>query len=305
MSPQKDLISQTHININRRVNLKLMQEKSENQFSIEFFPPKTISGESKLDRVFDELSRLKPHFYSITYGANGSTKKGTQELTFRYQQKGGIIAPHISFGETSEKDIVSLLGEYKKSGVGRIVVLRGDRPNGSVDKLRYANELVEFIRKKTADQFHIDVACYPEIHPESDSIKTEVKHFKNKVDAGANSAITQYFYNPDAYFHYRDYCVQNGITIPIVPGIMPITNYDNLSRFSANCGAEIPRWLRSRLEELNGDKQGLQEYGIEVVTELCEKLLNGGAPGLHFYSMNLSASITKIWGNLSLSGKST
>ncbi len=280
-----------------------MQEQSENQFSIEFFPPKTISGEAKLDGVFDKLSRLKPHFYSITYGANGSTKKGTQELTFRYQQMGAEIAPHISFGDTSEKDIIGLLREYKNSGVGRIVALRGDLPKGSDEKLRYASELVEFIREKTADQFHIDVACYPELHPESDSIKTEVKHFKNKVDAGANSAITQYFYNPDAYFRYRDYCAQNGINIPIVPGIMPITNYNNLSRFSANCGAEIPRWLRFRLEELSDDKRGLQEYGIEVVTELCEKLLAGGAPGLHFYSMNLSSSVTKIWNNLNLSGK--
>ena len=280
-----------------------MQEKSENQFSIEFFPPKTISGEAKLDNVFDKLSRLKPHFYSVTYGANGSTKRGTQELTFRYQQKGGNIAPHISFGDTSEREIVSLLQKYKKSGVERIVVLRGDLPGGSVEKLRYANELVEFIREETADQFHIDVACYPEIHPESDSIKTEVKHFKNKVDAGANSAITQYFYNPDAYFRYRDYCDQNGINIPIVPGVMPITNYANLSRFSAGCGAEIPRWLRFRLKELSNDRQGLQEYGNDVVTELCEKLLTGGAPGLHFYSMNLSESIIKIWKNLSLSGK--
>ena len=282
-----------------------MQEKSENQFSIEFFPPKNISGEDKLDGVFDKLSRLNPHFYSITYGANGSTKRGTQELTFRYQKKRGNIAPHMSFGDTSEENIVDLLQEYRKSGVGRIVALRGDRPEGSVKKLRYASELVEFIRKQTADHFHIDVACYPEIHPESDSIKTEVKYFKNKVDAGANSAITQYFYNPDAYFRYRDYCAQFGINIPIVPGVMPITNYDNLSRFSANCGAEIPRWLRFRQEELRDDKQGLQEYGIEVVTELCEKLLAGGAPGLHFYSMNLSASITKIWDNLSLSGKGT
>ena len=282
-----------------------MQEKSENQFSIEFFPPKTASAETKLDGVFDKLSRLKPHFYSITYGANGSTKRGTQELAFRYQQKGVDIAPHISFCETSERDIIGLLKKYKESGVERIVVLRGDIPKGSLQKLRYANELVEFIREETEGQFHIDVACYPEIHPESDSIRTEVKHFKNKVDAGANSAITQYFYNPDAYFRYRDYCTRSGINIPIVPGIMPITNYDNLSRFSANCGAEIPRWLRFRLEEFKDDKQGLQEYGIEVVTELCEKLLSGGAPGLHFYSMNLSASVTKIWGNLSLSGKGT
>ena len=280
-----------------------MQEQSDSQFSIEFFPPKTISGEAKLDGVFERLLRLKPDFYSITYGANGSTKKGTQELTLRYQQKSGNIAPHLSFGDTSERDIIDLLRAYKKSGVERIVALRGDLPKGSNGKLRYASDLVEFIREKTADQFHIDVACYPEIHPESDSIKTEVKHFKNKVNAGANSAITQYFYNPDAYFRYRDYCAQNGIDIPIVPGVMPITNYANLSRFSANCGAEIPRWLRFRLEDLSDDKQGLQQYGIEVVTELCEKLLIGGAPGLHFYSMNLASSVTQVWENLRLSDR--
>ena len=276
------------------------EEKTNNQFSIEFFPPKNVESEARLDRVFEKLSKLKPHFFSVTYGAGGSTKKGTQELTFRYQKRGAIVAPHMSFGGTCESSVGSLLKDYGKAGVKRIVVLRGDLPAGSAETPRHANELVEFIRRETGDQFHIDVACYPEIHPESASIDTEVKYFKRKVDAGADSAITQYFYNADAYFRYRDFCHKEGIQIPIVPGIMPITNYQNLSRFSASCGAEIPRWLRFQLERLSTDKLALREFGVEITTELCEKLLSGGAPGLHFYSMNLASSITQIWSNLGL-----
>ena len=278
-----------------------MQAKPTKQYSIEFFPPKDKEGEIKLDLAFEKLLGLRPDFCSITYGANGSTKQGTKDLTFRYQQKGGNIAPHISFGEASEEDMGKLLEDYKSKGIRRLVVLRGDQPNKSTRKLRHANELVEFIRKETKDLFHIDVACYPEIHPESENIEEEVKYFKKKVDAGANAAITQYFYNPDSYFRYRDYCYDKGIRIPIVPGIMPITNYQNLSRFSANCGAEIPRWLRFRLEKFNDDKLALQEFGVEVVTELCEKLLSGDAPGLHFYSMNLASSVASVWNNLDLS----
>ena len=276
------------------------EKKTNNQFSIEFFPPKNVENEAKLDKVFEKLSKLKPHFFSVTYGAGGSTKKGTQELTFRYQKRGAIVAPHMSFGGTCESSVVSLLKDYGKAGVKRIVVLRGDLPAGSAETPRHANELVEFIRRETGDQFHIDVACYPEIHPESASIDTEVKYFKRKVDAGADSAITQYFYNADAYFRYRDFCHKEGIQIPIVPGIMPITNYKNLSRFSASCGAEIPRWLRFQLERLSTDKLALQEFGVEITTELCEKLLSGGAPGLHFYSMNLASSVTQVWSNLGL-----
>ena len=278
-----------------------MQAKPNKQYSIEFFPPKDKEGAEKLDLAFEKLLVLRPDFCSITYGANGSTKQGTKDLTFRYQQKGGNIAPHISFGEASEEDMGKLLEDYKSKGIRRLVVLRGDQPNKSTRKLRHANELVEFIRKETKDLFHIDVACYPEIHPESENIEEEVKYFKNKVDAGANAAITQYFYNPDSYFRYREYCYDKGIRIPIVPGIMPITNYQNLSRFSANCGAEIPRWLRFRLEKFNDDKLALQEFGVEVVTELCEKLLSGDAPGLHFYSMNLASSVASVWNNLDLS----
>lgn len=276
------------------------EKKTNSQFSIEFFPPKNVENEAKLDKVFEKLSKLNPHFFSVTYGAGGSTKKGTQELTFRYQKRGAIVAPHMSFGGTSESSVVSLLKDYGKAGIKRIVVLRGDLPAGSADTPRHANELVEFIRRETGDQFHIDVACYPEIHPESASIDTEVKYFKRKVDAGADSAITQYFYNADAYFRYRDFCHKEGIQIPIVPGIMPITNYQNLSRFSASCGAEIPRWLRFQLERLSTDKLALQEFGVEITTELCEKLLSGGAPGLHFYSMNLASSVTQVWSNLGL-----
>ena len=276
------------------------EKKTNSQFSIEFFPPKNVENEAKLDKVFEKLSKLNPHFFSVTYGAGGSTKKGTQELTFRYQKRGAIVAPHMSFGGTSESSVGSLLKDYGKAGIKRIVVLRGDLPAGSADTPRHANELVEFIRRETGDQFHIDVACYPEIHPESVSIDTEVKYFKRKVDAGADSAITQYFYNADAYFRYRDFCHKEGIQIPIVPGIMPITNYQNLSRFSASCGAEIPRWLRFQLERLSTDKLALQEFGVEITTELCEKLLSGGAPGLHFYSMNLASSVTQVWSNLGL-----
>ena len=282
-----------------------MQSKSEKQYSIEFFPPKDKEGEVKLDLVFEKLSELRPDFCSITYGANGSIKQGTKDLAFRYLHKGGNIAPHISFGDATERDIRKLLQEYKEAGIKRLVVLRGDRPSGSICKLRHANELVEFVRRETGNFFHIDVACYPEIHPESKNIEAEVKYFKNKAEAGANSAITQYFFNPDSYFRYREYCYAKGIRIPIVPGIMPITNYQNLSRFSAKCGAEIPRWLRFRLEKFNDDKLALQEFGIEVVTELCGKLLSGDAPGLHFYSMNLSPSVARVWKNLGLSERRT
>ena len=278
-----------------------MEAKPKKQYSIEFFPPKGKEGGARLDLAFEKLLELRPDFCSITYGANGSTKQGTKDLTYRYQQKAGNIAPHISFGDASEEDMGKLLQDYKSAGIRRLVVLRGDQSNGSSKKLPHANELVEFIRRETRDLFHIDVACYPEIHPESENIEREVKYFKKKVDAGANAAITQYFYNPDSYFRYRDYCYDKGISIPIVPGIMPITNYQNLSRFSANCGAEIPRWLRFRLEKFNDDKPALQEFGVEVVTELCEKLLSGDAPGLHFYSMNLATSVTRVWDNLDLS----
>lgn len=279
-----------------------MSSSQARHFSVEFFPPRTAVGEAKLDEVHGELAQLKPDFFSVTYGAGGSTKQGTRQIVLRYQAAGSCVAPHLSFGGLEEAELEKLLLEYKDAGINRLVALRGDIPSGmgSARQHRYANELVEFVRKVTGDYFHIDVACYPEIHPESKSYHSDVEFFKRKVDAGANSAITQYFYNADAYFRFVDYCAAQGITIPIVPGIMPITNYANLARFSANCGAEIPQWLARRLEQFGDDADGLRDFGTDVVTRLCETLLAGGAPGLHFYSMNLTRNVTQIWNNLSL-----
>ncbi len=271
-------------------------------FSIEFYPPRTAAGESKLDTVHEELARLNPDFFSVTYGAGGSTKSGTQQLVLKYQGLGSQVAPHLSFGGTDEDEVLELLDTYREAGINRLVALRGDIPSGSGAPIhyRYASELVEFIRRETGDYFHIEVASYPEVHPEAKSFAADVSFFKQKVDAGANSAITQYFYNSDAYFRFVDYCTAQGINIPIVPGIMPITNYENLARFSGKCGAEIPLWLRQRLDEFGDDLPGLRAFGLDVVTELCERLLAGGAPGLHFYSMNRSGSVTKLWQNLAL-----
>lgn len=279
--------------------------KSSKPFSIEFYPPRTEAGEAKLDVVHEELARLQPDFFSVTYGAGGSTKSGTRQLVLKYQELGSQVAPHLSFGGTDEEEVLELLATYKEAGISRVVALRGDIPSGGGSSLqyRYANELVEFLRAKTGDHFHIEVACYPETHPEARSFHSDVEFFKRKVDAGANSAITQYFYNPDSYFHFVEYCQDHGIHIPIVPGIMPITNFENLARFSGKCGAEIPQWLGKRLIDFGDDVEGLREFGLEVVTELCENLLIGGAPGLHFYSMNLSKTVTQIWNNLSLADR--
>lgn len=280
-----------------------MDSSSQRHFSFEFFPPRTPEGIAKLDIAHNKLARLEPDFFSMTYGAGGSTRQGTRDLVIKYLNEGSTVAPHLSFGGTTEEEVLDLLNEYKEAGATRLVALRGDLPSGGGSRVhhRYANELVEFVRKETGDHFQIDVACYPEIHPEAKSYEQDVAYFKQKVDAGANSAITQYFYNADAYFRFVDYCADKGITIPIVPGIMPITNYESLARFSGNCGAEIPQWLRRRLEGFGDDADSLRAFGVDVVTELCEKLLAGGAPGLHFYSMNVSKTVTEIWNNLSLS----
>ena len=282
-----------------------MSKTDRSQFSFEFFPPRTAAGEAKLDEVHAELAQLKPDFFSVTYGAGGSTKEGTRQIVLRYTELGSTVAPHLSFGGLDEDELQRLLQSYKEKGISRIVALRGDMPSGmgAASQHRYANELVEFIRRVTGDYFHIDVACYPEVHPQSATYKADVDFFKRKVDAGANSAITQYFYNADAYFRFVEYCASREISIPIVPGIMPITNYANLARFSANCGAEIPQWLEHRLSTFGDDAEGLRNFGIDVVTRLCEQLLAGGAPGLHFYSMNLAKSVTQIWNNLSLSDR--
>lgn len=278
---------------------------SNTSFSIEFYPPRNPEGVARLDGVHEELARLNPDFFSVTYGAGGSTKAGTRQLVLKYQSLGSVLAPHLSFGGTDEDEVLELLAAYKEAGISRLVALRGDIPSGGGAGVnyRYASELVEFIRRETGDYFHIEVACYPETHPDARSFAADVAFFKQKVDAGANSAITQYFYNADAYFRFVEYCESQDINVPIVPGIMPITNYDNLARFSAKCGAEIPLWLRRRLEEFGDDVTGLRAFGLDVVTEMCDKLLAGGAPGLHFYSMNLSRSVTQVWNNLSLSDR--
>ncbi|MDP2286398.1 MAG: methylenetetrahydrofolate reductase [NAD(P)H] [Pseudohongiella sp.] len=275
---------------------------NEPRFSFEFFPPRTDVGVEKLRDVHRELAALNPDFFSVTYGAGGSTRDGTRQTVTAIKQAGSDVAPHLSFGGSSKEDIAALLNDYKNMGINRLVALRGDIPSGTgvASQYYYANELIEFVRDTTGDHFHIEVACYPEIHPQSDSYDSDLKYFKNKVDAGADSAITQYFYNPDAYFFFVDACTKAGITIPIVPGIMPITNFTNLQRFSNNCGAEIPRWIRQRLQSFGDDSHSIREFGTEVVQRLCEDLLAGGAPGLHFYTMNQTEPVRQIWQQLGL-----
>lgn len=271
-------------------------------FSFEFSAPKTEEAVEKLKTVHGKLCALSPHFFSVTYGAGGSTKDGTKQTVLDLNATGSVVAPHLSFGGDKPELIEALLKEYQAAGVTRLVALRGDRPSGIGGgmNMTHANELVAFIREHTGDHFHIDVAAYPEIHPETENIDSEIKYFKMKVDAGANSAITQYFYNADAYFRFRDLCDKAGIDIPIVPGIMPITNYKGIVRFSDLCGAEIPRWIEKHLQSYEHDPDTLKAFGAEVVTGLCERLLEGGAPGLHFYTLNQSVPTLKIWNNLGL-----
>ncbi|MEZ0315669.1 MAG: methylenetetrahydrofolate reductase [NAD(P)H], partial [Methylophilaceae bacterium] len=254
--------------------------------SFEFFPPKTAEGIAKLRETRKQLAGLQPKFFSVTFGAGGSTRDRTLETVLEIQNEGFEAAPHISCISSSKEEIIALLNEYQSHGICRLVVLRGDLPSGEVSTgdFRHANELVAFIRAQTGSTFQLEVAAYPEFHPESRSPASDLKHFKSKVDAGANAAITQYFYNADAYFQFMDQCQAMGITIPIVPGIMPIYNITQLSRFSDVCGAEIPRWLRLRLQDYGDDIASLRALGVDVVTGLCEKLLAGGAPGLHFYT---------------------
>lgn len=277
--------------------------RSASQHSFEFFPPRTPAGEEKLRAVHRELAALEPGFFSVTYGAGGSTREGTRQLVLDIHKAGSAVAPHLSFGGSSTDEMTALLNLYKDAGISRLVALRGDIPSGTgpATQYCYANELVEFIRRTSGDHFHIEVACYPEIHPQSETYERDIHFFKQKVDAGANSAITQYFYNADAYFWFVDHCRKAGINIPIVPGIMPITNYSKLARFSDSCGAEIPRWIRQRLQSYGDDSESIRSFGIDVVTRLCDQLLEGGAPGLHFYTMNQSDAVKKLWSNLSLS----
>jgi len=278
------------------------QQDYPQSFSFEFFPPKTPEGADKLRVVREELARLNPEFFSVTFGAGGSTQQGTFDTVVEIQQSGSDAAPHLSCVGSTRANIRELLNKYKDNGISRIVALRGDMPSGmrEAGEFRYANELVEFIRKETGDHFHIEVAAYPEFHPQARDAETDLLNFKRKVEAGADSALTQYFYNIDAYIRFVDDCEDMGLNIPIVPGIMPITNYKQLARFSDMCGAEIPRWIRKRLEGYGDDIESLRAFGLDVTTELCNELLELGAPGLHFYTMNQTGPTLAVWQGLGI-----
>lgn len=271
--------------------------------SCEFFPPRTDEGLQSFRKIRAKLEALKPKYYSVTFGAGGSTQEKTFDTVVEIQEQTDIpAAPHLSCITSSREDIRELLQGYIRHGVTRIVALRGDRPSGMgagrLGDFDYAKDLVEFIRRETGDHFFIEVAAYPEVHPQARSASDDLKFFREKVDAGADSAITQYFYNADAYFRFRDNCLAQGVQIPIVPGIMPITNYTQLTRFSDMCGAEIPRWLRMRLQDFGDDTASLRAFGSDVVSELCRKLVAGGAPGLHFYTLNKADAVLSITQNL-------
>lgn len=260
------------------------------RLSFEFFPPRDDEGLVRLERVRSRLDAARPNFYSVTYGAGGSTRDRTRDLVLAIHDEGRPVAPHLSIGSDAPEAVQSLLDAYRDAGVKHVVALRGDIPSGlgSRSQVYYAKELVERIRAHSGRHFEVHVAAYPEVHPDARSPEQDLAHFIDKVAAGADEAITQYFYNADAYFDFVARCRAAGVTIPVVPGVMPITNYANLVRFSDGCGAEIPRWIRKRLEQLQDDVPSLQAFGLDVVTDLCERLLAGGAPGLHIYSMNQS-----------------
>jgi methylenetetrahydrofolate reductase (NADPH) len=269
-------------------------------FSIEFFPPKTPEGADKLRAARGKLAELQPKYFSVTFGAGGSTQQGTLDTVLEIMQEGHAAAPHLSCVGGTRESIRAILANYKSHGIKRLVALRGDLPSGygGAGELRYANELVEFIRAETGDWFHVEVAAYPEMHPQAKSPQDDLQNFVRKVKAGANAAITQYFYNADAYFHFVDNARKLGVDVPIVPGIMPITNHMQLARFSDMCGAEIPRWVRLKLASFGDDSASIKAFGLDVVSELCERLLAGGAPGLHFYSMNQANATSAIWQRL-------
>ncbi len=270
--------------------------------SFEFFPTKTPEGATKLALVREKLSVLKPHYFSVTYGAGGSTQEGTINTVKSIKEAGYSAAPHLSCIGSTETGIRDILSTFKDIGINRIVALRGDLPSGhrDVGEFRYANELVAFIRAETGSHFHIDVAAYPEVHPQAKNSLSDLNNFITKMDAGADSAISQYFFNIDAYLYFVDSCEKAGMDKPIVPGIMPITNYSRLAGFSDMCGAEIPRWLAKRLEAYGDDIDSIKALGLEVVSDLCEKLLAAGAPGLHFYTLNQSKASLEICQNIGL-----
>jgi len=275
-------------------------------FSFELFPPRTPEGVAKLPAVIAQLAAVKPKYFSVTYGAGGSDQDGTyQTLVAVVEHAGAEVAPYLTCVGSTRAHIAELLNRYKEMGVKRIVALRGDLPATAMSPsapgdFHYANELVTFIRKTHGDHFKIEVAAYPEMHPQAPNPTVDFENFKRKVEAGADAALTQLFFNADSYFHFIDRCTKAGITIPIVPGIMPITGFANTVRFCGGCGADLPRWIRLRLEELEDDKAALQDFGAEVVARLCETLLRGGAPGLHFYTVNQAGPTLRLWKNLGL-----
>jgi methylenetetrahydrofolate reductase (NADPH) len=272
------------------------------ELSIEFFPPQAAEGMEKLRATRARLAVLKPEFFSVTYGAGGSTRDNTLATVMEIAAEGHQAAPHLSCIGSTRAGIREMLDIFIARGIRRIVALRGDLPSGMADagEFRYANELVAFIRAETGDRFHIEVAAYPEWHPQARSPREDLVNFKRKVDAGASSAITQYFYNADAYDHFVTEARAMGITIPIVAGIMPIASFSKLARFSDACGAEIPRWMRRKFESLGDDKDSIRAFGLDVVTELCQRLIERGAPGLHFYSMNQAGLTLELCNRLGL-----
>jgi len=272
------------------------------KFSFEFYPPKTEEGAAKLQATVRQLGQLKPDFFSCTYGAGGSTREGTLATVLRIREAGFHAAPHLSCVASTREQLREVIHQYKSHGIRHIVALRGDLPSGlaSSGEFRYASELVRFIREETGDWFHVEVACYPEYHPQARKPQQDLQAFKAKIDAGANAAITQYVYNPDAYFHFAEQARALGIAVPIVPGVMPINNFSQLARFSDACGAEIPRWMRLKLEGFGDDAASVKAFGMDVVTDLCDKLLAGGAPGLHVYTMNMAGPASTLWQRLGL-----
>ncbi|HWT71609.1 MAG TPA: methylenetetrahydrofolate reductase [NAD(P)H] [Oxalicibacterium sp.] len=280
---------------------------TQQNFSIEFFPPKTDAGVEKLRATCAKLAELNPQFFSVTFGAGGSTQQGTLDTVLQIRAAGHEAAPHISCLGSSRDNLRAILQTYKSNGIKRLVALRGDLPSGygdfSSSEFHYANELVEFIRAETGDWFHIEVAAYPETHPQAKSPQDDINSFVRKVKAGADSAITQYFYNADAYFRFVEDVRKAGVEVPVVAGIMPITNYSQLVRFSDMCGAEIPRWIRLKLASFGDDTDSIRAFGLDVVSDLCERLLAGGAPGLHFYTLNQPSATHAIWTRLNLAHK--
>ena len=272
-------------------------------YSFEFFPPQTPEGVEKLRVTRRQLAQLKPAFFSVTFGAGGSTRERTIGTVLEIQAEGQPAAPHVSCIASTGASVREMLQRYRDAGIKRIVALRGDMPSGMVEagEFRYANELVAFVRREFGRAFHIEVAAYPEYHPQARSAQEDLANFKRKVEAGADSAITQYFYNPEAYFAFVDECQAEGLQIPIVPGIMPINRFSQLARFSDACGAEIPRWMRRKLEGFGDDAASIRSFGLDVVTQLCDRLLRGGAPGLHFYTLNQAGLTSTIWQRLGLS----